>query len=164
VFVYGAAIGTEANGMSALTVALIYSANAVASIPAAKWYGPRGPAGVWFVGAAICAFSVAGVRSSVVFSVALIGWGFVFFMGVPAAFGLLAARSNVPEERAGDAQAVMALGRVFGPLLGGVFIGAGAFGWLAVVSASILALAGATLLFVDRRRFVVERGRVHLRR
>jgi DHA1 family inner membrane transport protein len=164
VFVYGAAIGTEANGMSALTVALIYSANAVASIPAAKWYGPRGPAGVWFVGAAVCAFSVAGVRSSVVFSVALIGWGFVFFMGVPAAFGLLAARSNFPEERAGDAQAVMALGRVFGPLLGGVFIGAGAFGWLAVVSASILALAGATLLFVDRRRFVVERGRVHLRR
>lgn len=164
VFVYGAAIGTEANGMSALTVSLIYSANAVASIPAAKWYGPRGPAGVWFVGTAVCAFSIAGVRSPVVFSVALIGWGFVFFMGVPAAFGLLAARSNFPEERAGDAQAVMALGRVFGPLLGGVFIGAGEFGWLAVVSASILTLAGGTLLFVDRRRFVVERGRVHLRR
>lgn len=157
VFVYGAAIGTEANGMTALTVSLVYSANAVASIPAAKWYGPRGPAGIWFLGTAICAFSIAGVRNSVVFSVALILWGFVFFMGVPAAFGLLAARSNFPEERAGDAQAVMALGRVFGPLLGGAFIGAGAYLGLAITSAAILVLAAGTLLFVDRRRFVVLR-------
>lgn len=164
VFVYGAAIGTEANGMSALTVSLIYSANAVASIPAAKWYGPRGPAGIWFMGTAICAFSVASVRSSVVFSVALIGWGFVFFMGVPAAFGLLAARSNFPEERAGDAQAVMALGRVFGPLLGGVFIGAEAYGWLGVTSAGIVVLAASTLLLVDRQRFIVDRKRLQFRR
>ena len=77
------------------------------------------------------------MRNPVVFSVALILWGFVFFMGIPAAFALLAARSNFPEERAGDAQAVMALGRVFGPLLGGVFIGAGAYLGLAVASASI---------------------------
>ncbi|MDX2379580.1 MAG: hypothetical protein QNM02_07465 [Acidimicrobiia bacterium] len=156
VFVYGVAIGTEANGMTALTVSLIYSANAIAAIPAAKWYGPRGPAGIWFVCTAVCAFSIAGVRNPIVFSVALVAWGFVFFMGVPAAFGLLAARSNFPEERAGDAQAVMALGRVFGPLLGGVFIGAGAYIGLAFTSAAILMVAAGTLLFVDRRRFLVS--------
>jgi MFS family permease len=164
VFVYGAAIGTEANGMSALTVSLVYSANAVASIPAAKWFGPRGPAGIWFMGTAICAFSIATVRNPVVFSVALIGWGFVFFMGVPAAFGLLAARSNFPEERAGDAQAVMALGRVFGPLLGGVFVGAEAYSWLGVTAAGILVFAAGTLLVVDRQRFIVDRKRLQFRR
>ena len=60
-------------------------------------------------------------------------------MGIPAAFALLASRSRFPEERAGDAQAVMALGRVFGPVLGGSFFAAG--------QTAVMGLADRTPLF-----------------
>ncbi len=82
--------------------------------------GRRGPAGFWYLLTAGLAFLLPAVHVAPVFVFALVGWGFVFFMGMPAAFALLASRSRFPEERAGDAQAVMALGRVFGPLIGGV--------------------------------------------
>jgi DHA1 family inner membrane transport protein len=150
VFVYGAAIGTELNGLSPLAVSLIYSANAIASIPAARWFGPRGPAGFWFLGTSICAFLIPAVRHDAVFAITLVTWGFVFFMGVPAAFGLLASRSNFPEERAGDAQAVMALGRVFGPLLGGALISGGSATALGIVAGSIILVAATMLIGVER--------------
>jgi predicted MFS family arabinose efflux permease len=157
VFVYAAAIGEELDGLSPLTVSLLFSGNALASIPSARWTGRRGPAGMWFLVTALCAITIAVARSGTLFGIALIGWGFVFFMGIPAAFSLLAARSNFPEERAGDAQAVMALGRVFGPLLGGVLYASGSTGTLGLASASVMAAGGALLLYVDRQRFVVVR-------
>ncbi|MEM9514673.1 MAG: MFS transporter [Actinomycetota bacterium] len=158
VFVYGAAIGEELDGLSPVTVSLVYSGNAIASIPAARWRGSRGPAGIWFILTAVSAFFMAFSRSGIVFALALVGWGFVFFMGVPAAFGLLAARSRFPEERAGDAQAVMAFGRVFGPLLGGALLGSGSTTSLAIVSAGVLTGAAMLLLYVDRQRFLVVRS------
>ena len=157
VFVYAAAIGEELDGLTPLTVSLLFSANALASIPSARWTGRRGPAGIWFLMTALCALTIALSRSGVLFGAAMVGWGFVFFMGVPAAFNLLAARSNFPEERAGDAQAVMALGRVFGPLLGGALYAAGSTGTLGVVAAGVMAAGSGLLLYVDRQRFVVLR-------
>jgi len=157
VFVYAAAIGEELNGLSPVTVSLLFSGNALASIPSARWTGRRGPAGTWFLMAALCALTIAISRSGVLFGMALVGWGFVFFMGIPAAFSLLAARSNFPEERAGDAQAVMALGRVFGPLLGGALYATGSTGTLGIASASVMAFGACLLLYVDRQRFVVVR-------
>jgi predicted MFS family arabinose efflux permease len=157
VFVYAAAIGQELDGLSPLTVSLLFSANALAGIPSARWTGRRGPAGIWFLMTAVCALTIAVSRSGVLFGAAMIGWGFVFFMGVPAAFTLLAARSNFPEERAGDAQAVMALGRVFGPMVGGALYTAGSTTTLGVAAAGIMTAAAALLLYVDRKRFVVVR-------
>ncbi len=157
VFVYAAAIGEELDGLSPLTVSLLFSANALASIPSARWTGRRGPAGIWFLMTALCALTIALSRSGLLFGAAMVGWGFVFFMGVPAAFTLLAARSNFPEERAGDAQAVMALGRVFGPLLGGALYAAGSTGTLGIVAAAVMAVGAGLLLYVDRQRFVVLR-------
>lgn len=157
VFVYAAAIGEDLDGLSPLTVSLLFSGNALASIPSARWTGRRGPAGLWFLATAFCALAMAASRSGVVFGIALVGWGFVFFMGVPAAFTLLAERSNFPEERAGDAQAVMALGRVFGPILGGALIAAGSEVTLGLAAAAVMALGSFLLLYVDRKRFVVVR-------
>lgn len=157
VFVYAAAIGEELDGLSPVTVSLLFSGNALVAIPSARWTGRRGPAGAWFLMTALCALTIAISRSGVLFAIALVGWGFVFFMGVPAAFALLAARSTFPEERAGDAQAVMALGRVFGPLLGGALYATGSTGTLGITSASVMALGGCLLLYVDRQRFVVVR-------
>jgi DHA1 family inner membrane transport protein len=157
VFVYGAAIGEDLDGLSALTVSLLFSANALAAIPSARWTGRRGPAGVWFLATAMCALAMAASRSGLVFGVAMVGWGFVFFMGVPAVFTLLAERSNFPEERAGDAQAVMALGRVFGPIMGGALLAAGSEVTLGLVAAGVMSFGSFLLLYVDRKRFVVVR-------
>jgi predicted MFS family arabinose efflux permease len=153
VFVYAAAIGTGFNDLSPFVVSLAFSANAVVSIPAAKWSGPRGPAGIWFCATAVLCFVLPAVHVPIVFATALVTWGFVFFMGIPAAFGLLASRSRFPEERAGDAQAVMALGRVVGPLIGGVFIGSGATTKMGLAASAIMLSAAALLLYVERDRF-----------
>lgn len=155
VFVYSAAIGRDLDGLSPLTISLLFSGNALAGIPSARWTGRRGPAGVWFLMTALCALVMAASRNPLVFGGALVGWGFVFFMGTPAAFNLLASRSNYPEERAGDAQAVMALGRVFGPIMGGALLAAGSASTLGVVAAAVMALGACLLLFVDRQRHAV---------
>jgi len=157
VFVYSAAIGNDLDGLSPLTVSLLFSGNALAAIPSARWTGRRGPAGIWFIATAICALAIASSRSGIVFGVAMVGWGFVFFMGIPAAFNLLAERSNFPEERAGDAQAVMALGRVFGPIMGGALLAAGSEATLGMVAAGVVTFGSCLLLYVDRQRFVVVR-------
>ncbi len=157
VFVYSAAIGKDLDGLSPLTVSLLFSGNALAGIPSARWSGRRGPAGIWFLATALCALAIAGSRSGVVFGIAIVGWGFVFFMGIPAAFNLLAERSSFPEERAGDAQAMMALGRVFGPVMGGALLAAGSEGTLGLVSAGVMSTGALLLLYVDRKRFVVVR-------
>jgi DHA1 family inner membrane transport protein len=157
VFVYSASIGKDLDGLSPLTVSLLFSGNALASSPSARWTGRRGPAGLWFLATALCALAIAASRSGVIFGVALVGWGFVFFMGVPAAFHLLAERSSFPEERAGDAQAVMALGRVFGPIMGGTLLAAGSEVTLGLVAAGVMAIGSFLLLYVDRKRFVVVR-------
>ena len=150
VFVYAAAIGTDLVGFSAFTVSLAFSGNALASIPAAKWTGRRGPAGVWFASTGVLALLMASVHVKGVFVACIVAWGFVFFMGIPAAFGLLASRSRFPEERAGDAQAVMAAGRVFGPIMGGAFIAAGQTTAMGLASFCIMAAASTLLLYVDR--------------
>lgn len=157
VFVYSAAIGKDLDGLSPLTVSLLFSGNALAAIPSARWTGRRGPAGIWFIATALCALAIASSRSGIVFGVAMVGWGFVFFMGIPAAFNLLAERSSFPEERAGDAQAVMALGRVFGPIMGGTLLAAGSEATLGMVAAAVMTFGASLLLYVDRKRFVAVR-------
>ena len=51
----------------------------------------------------------------------------------------------------------MALGRVFGPLVGGALLAAGSTGTLGIVSSGILGTGALLLLYVDRDRFVVPR-------
>ena len=156
VFVYAAAIGTDYNDWSPFVVSLFFSANALVAIPAAKWRGRRGSAGMWFGLIAVLALVMPSVHIPLVFAASLIIWGVFFFMGIPAAFGLLASRSEFPEERAGDAQAVMALGRVFGPLLGGAFIAADQTTRMGVAAGAIMLCASALMLYVDRARFAVS--------
>ncbi len=136
-----------------MVVSLCFSANALVAIPAAKWRGRRGPAGLWFGLMAVLAVIVPSVHVPVIFAAALIIWGMFFFMGIPAAFGLLASRSQFPQERAGDAQATMALGRVVGPLVGGAFIAADQTAAMGVVAGAIMLTACMMMLYVDRDRF-----------
>ncbi len=151
VFIYAAAIGIGLNGLDPITVSLLFSANSLVSIPAAKWAGRRGPPGFWYLCTAAMAILLASVRNQWLFGFGLIAWGFVFFMATPGAFQLLASRSAFPAERAGDAQAVMALGRVFGPLLGGALIAHDSSVTLGFCAAGVITAASLTLLYVDRR-------------
>lgn len=151
VFIYAAAIGTELNSLDPITVSLLFSANSLVAIPAARWRGNRGPAGFWYLCTAAMAILLASVRQPFLFGFGLVAWGFVFFMATPAAFQLLASRSAFPAERAGDAQAVMALGRVFGPLLGGALLAHGSSVALGFCAAGVMTAASLILLYVDRR-------------
>ena len=146
-FVYIGAIGTDLVGLSPFVVSLAFSANAIAGLPSARYRGNRPLAGLWMSDTGFSALLVSTLHHPAVFWTAMVAWGFAFWMGIPGAFSLLAERSNYPDERAGDAQAIMAGGRVFGPLVGGVLyeigpevLGAGA-GAAMLAGASILVYA-----------------------
>lgn len=150
VFVYGAAIGQDEVGLSSIAVSLAFAANALASVPSARWRGSRRLPGLWMALIAVDAAMLTLVRHPIVFWIALPVWGFAFWMAIPGAFGLLAERSRYPDERAGDAQAVMAAGRVIGPLLGGA-VYAASVPALGLVGGGILAAAAIALLYVEWR-------------
>ncbi len=86
------------------------------------------------------------------FYVGMFWWGFAFWMAVPGVLQMLVDRSLEPSERAGDGQGVMAVGRSFGPLMGGVFVDAGSISSLAIVAASGIAAAGGTVVAVKQGR------------
>ena len=150
VFVFAAVIGQDNIGLSALAVSFVFSANALAGVPSARYRGPRRLPGLWMTLTGVAAVFMTTVQEPVVFWLALPIWGFAFWMGIPGAYSLLAERSNYPEERAGDAQAIMAGGRVIGPLLGGAL-----YAWsvpaLGIVGGGLMALAGLTMVYVEWR-------------
>jgi MFS family permease len=150
VFVFAGAIGSGDIGLSPIAVALVFSLNSLASIPSARRRGPHRHAGQWVGVAAAMAVLVASIHHPVVFTLALGVWGFAFWMGVPAAFALLARNSRYPAERAGDSQAYMALGRVVGPLVGGALYEVHPT-MLGVVGGGIMVVAAVTFAVIDRR-------------
>ncbi len=65
---------------------------------------------------------------------------------------MLSERSLEPGERAGDAQALMAIGRTFAPLLGGSLVNAGAFATLAGLAGVGVMLSGIAVIGVQEGR------------
>ncbi len=149
-FVFAGAIGLDHVGLSPLVLSFAFSANAIAGVPSARYRGPRRLAGVWMSLTGTSAIVVGTVHAPVAFWIALITWGFAFWMGIPGAFSLLAERSAYPDERAGDAQAIMAAGRVVGPLVGGVLyeISPAALG---IGAGSIMIAAACLLVYTEWR-------------
>lgn len=149
VFVYAAAIALEQTSLSATTISLAFSANAIASIPAARLKGSRRLAGIGYLVTSGCALVVGLSSSGVLFFFALTLWGAGFWYATPATHALLEARSRYPRERVGDAQALMAAGRVLGPLMGGIAIGAGSIPALSLLGAGFMAAAGLAVISVE---------------
>jgi DHA1 family inner membrane transport protein len=145
VFVFAAAAGLEMQRLSPVVVSIAFSLNALVGVVATRFAARPGTAWIWLLATAIGALGVGIIESPVIYLVAMIGWGFVFWMGIPAVFLMLAERSLSPAERVGDAQSLMALGRVFGPILGGIVLGVGAFGRLSIVG-SIALVIGALVV------------------
>lgn len=150
VFLFVSVIGQDQVGLSPLVVSLAFSANALASVPSARYRGTRRLPGMWMGVTGAMAILICIVQQPAVFWIALAMWGFAFWMGVPGAFALLAERSRFPQERAGDAQSIMAAGRVVGPLIGGAMwaISPTALG---IVGGGITVAAGVLMLYVEWR-------------
>lgn len=150
VFVFAGVIGQDDVGLSAFVVSLVFSANALASVPSARYRGVRKLPGVWMGVTGLMAVLVGAVHHPVAFWIALPVWGFAFWMGTPGAFSLLAERSRFPEERAGDAQSIMAAGRVIGPLIGGAMFAISPT-VLGIVGGGIMLAAGTLMVYVEWR-------------
>lgn len=150
VFVYSGVIMIDELGISPTIVSFVFSANALASIPSARWRGPRPLAGLWLVLTASCAVALGLVGEPWMAWAALTTWGFAFWAGVPGIYSLLAERSAHPAERAGDAQAAMAAGRAAGPLLGGALVAGWSFAGLGIVGGALMATGGLVCVAVER--------------
>lgn len=154
VFIFSGATAETVQGLSPIAVSAAYSINAIAGVVATRFQANPGLAALWLSGTALSALAIGLLSNQVVFFVIMAFWGFAFWMGVPAIFRLLAERSLRPNERVGDAQALMALGRVGGPLIGGAALGIGGFGALSAIGAGVVALgcAGVGVVEAYRRR------------
>ncbi len=157
VWMFTTVIGVD-RGLSVQTIAWAYGANAAAGVIGSKWTARRGPAGVWVAATGLAALALCLIEVGWFQLVLMVLWGFLFWMGIPEAFTLLAQRSNYPEERAGDAQALMSAGRVAGPLLGGLALDNGGttlLGWIAAV----LMIGAGLAMVVAARPHAVGAGR-----
>lgn len=149
VFVFMGAIAADRYGMSALVISLAFSANALVSIPTARFRGRRRFAGGYFALTGVCAVISTQADQSAVLWVVLCLWGAAFWMAVPGLYTLLAERSRFPTERAGDAQAAMAFGQALGPLVAGALVAGGEYATLGWVGGGLLVVAGALLVAVE---------------
>ena len=145
VFIFATVIGRQQVGLSAFAVSLAFSLNAVAGIPAARFAGRRRVPGAWMAATAICSLAVTLTHDPIVFFVAMTLWGLAFWVAVPEAFSILADRSASPDERVGDAQAVMSIGRIVGPVVGGGLLQGGSLVTLGVASAVVTIAAAVAV-------------------
>lgn len=152
VFVFGGVILIDEVGLTPGMLSLVFAANALASIPSARWRGARPLAGLWVLVTAACALVLGFITEPWMAWPVLILWGFAFWAAIPGIFTLLGERSAHPADRAGDAQAAMAAGRAAGPLVGGALVSAWSFGVLAAVGAAVMASGGVLAVAVERWR------------
>lgn len=159
-FIYAATAGVEVIGMSPVVTALGYSMSAATSFIATRFTVPRGTGGYWLILGAATTAAMIFIPNPLVYFAAMALWGFTFWLGVPDTLALLVERSLSPAERSGDAQSVMAVGRSIGPFAGGLLVGDGNFGALAVAATVGVAAAGSTIAGVTtyRRTHPVDYG------
>lgn len=151
VFVFSALLAAEQAGLGATAISVAFALNAAAGVVPARWGAPGLPPAVWLSVTGLCAFAVAAVPNGVVFVVAVTLWGFAFWAAIPPTFTLLARKSRYPEQRAGDAQAVMAIGRVIGPVMAGVILDLARPWVLGAVAGAVMVGAGSIVAKVARQ-------------
>lgn len=149
VFVFSGVIAEDDLGISPWIFSLVMSANAAAGIPSSSWSGKRPLAGLWLAGCGVAAVVFTTSGSAVLGAASIILWGFSYWMGIPGAYALLSRVSHYPAERAGDAQAAMAVGRIFGPVIGGSLLAIGSQATLGVVAGGLMIFGGIVIAAAD---------------
>jgi DHA1 family inner membrane transport protein len=150
-FINEALVARDLHGLSTPVASIAFSLNAAGGLAGARLSTRHRQPGWWLLTIGPAAFLTVNGPTALFF-VGMAWWGFAFWMGVPGVLQMLAARSLGPSERAGDAQALMAVGRSLGPAVGGAFVDAGALVALSYVSAAGLALTGASVIGVQEGR------------
>jgi predicted MFS family arabinose efflux permease len=69
-------------------------------------------------------------------------------MATPTILRSIAAWSLAPDERVGDAQSSMAVGRALGPVIGSILVADGSYGAVGAVAVIGLALSASTIFGV----------------
>jgi predicted MFS family arabinose efflux permease len=151
-FVFEAVVAVDVLGMTPLAASLGFSLNAGAGFLGARLASHHRRPGIWLASAGPAAYLTVVGGSALWFYAGMAWWGFAFWMGLPGVLEMLAARSLRPDERAGDAQGLMAFGRSIGPGLGGVMVDGGNLGALAVAAGVGLTLSGAVVVGVQEGR------------
>lgn len=152
VFIFTGAAAQVLHGMTPTTVSWAFSINAVAGVFATRRTAQPGLAWVWLTVTAVSAVAVGTLVSGAVFFLAMVTWGFAFWMAIPAIFRMIEAKAITPSERVGDAQALMAVGRVVGPIMGGVALAGGDFTRLSLVGAGVMLTGAAVVGTVEWHR------------
>ena len=150
-FVFGGAIGVDV-GLSTFVVSLGFSGNALAGLIAARRTAGDRPEAIWILGTAACAALVAFGGNAVLFLVGITLWGFFFWMATPTILRSIASWSLAPDERVGDAQSSMALGRAIGPAIGSVLLADGSYGAVGALAVIGLVASALTVLGVGMYR------------
>jgi predicted MFS family arabinose efflux permease len=150
VFSFSAIIAGDLQ-MSPLVLSLAYSANALAGVPSARAKRQSSRPWLWLIVVGTMATLLTVNSSALGFYAIVMLWGFAYWRAVPPAFTLLAERSNFPEQRAGDAQAIMAVGRVIGPLIAGLLLDQGDPWVLGVVASTVIGSAAVAVWVVQHR-------------
>jgi predicted MFS family arabinose efflux permease len=115
---------------------------------AARRHAGDRPQAFWVFMMAAAAAAVVFGESPPLFFVGITLWGFSFWMSTPPILRAIAAWSLAPEERVGDAQSTMAVGRAAGPAIGSILVGSGQFGALGWFAVSGLTVSGLIVLAV----------------
>ncbi len=150
-FINETLVARDFHGLSATTASIAFSLNAAGGLIGARLSTRHRHPGWWLLSIGPAAL-ITVIGSPPLFFAGMFYWGFAFWMGVPGVMAMLSQRSLHPSERAGDAQALMAVGRSLGPAMGGAFVDAGSLGALAWVSAVGLSVSGATVIGVQEGR------------
>jgi len=151
-FIFAASIGQEQVELAPVAVSLAFSLNAGAGLLATRRIARESSAPIWLGLIALCAGTVGSSGNPIAFYGAMVLWGYAFWMAVPLVLSHVAQWSLIPEERTGDAQAIMALGRVLGPAVGAALLGVGSFTTVGIAAASGLAASAAVVGTVDSYR------------
>jgi predicted MFS family arabinose efflux permease len=150
-FINEALVARDVHGLSSVAASLAFSMNAAGGLLGARLSSRHRRPG-WMIVTIAPAAVLTVTGHPALFFIGMTWWGFAFWMAIPGVLQMLSDRSLSPSERAGDAQGLMAVGRSFGPVLGGAFVDMGSLLTLAVVSAVGLTSSGAMVIGVQEGR------------
>jgi len=151
-FVFMAAFAQTEVGLGEVALSVGFSLHALAGLIGIRlrrhpiWAWP------WMIGITVSVLTIIALPDPITFFAGMVGWGLCFWVAVPRILNRVAEWSLVAEERVGDAQGIMALGRSVGPAFGSVLVGHGQFVGVGVFSTLGLTGAAGLVGAVERYR------------
>jgi predicted MFS family arabinose efflux permease len=152
IFIYLAAFAQDRLGLGEVAVSLGFSVHSLAGLIGARLSHRYRLAWPWLAGTALSVALITALEVPAAYVVGMVTWGVCYWVAVPRVLGHIAAWSFAPDERVGDAQGIMALGRAVGPACGSVLIGSGRYAGAAVFTVVGLSASSALVGAVEHYR------------